>query len=122
MSQAFGVQVVSTPDIEIRHLLPGDQLLILGCDGIWDVLTNQDAVDIALEYPGNPKQASIWLHHFSVFFGTVPISLLLQRSRDLALSSVYLACRLHKLYFPPCSHFTTACFSLGRIGDMSSCS
>jgi serine/threonine protein phosphatase PrpC len=30
-----------------RH--PGDQLLIMATDGLWDVARNQDAVDLALK-------------------------------------------------------------------------
>ena len=41
----FFIQVVSEPDIETRHVLPGDTALILGCDGIWDVLSNQVSCD-----------------------------------------------------------------------------
>lgn len=37
--------VVATPDIEYFTLEEGDEFLILACDGIWDVLTNQEAVD-----------------------------------------------------------------------------
>lgn len=37
--------VVATPDIEQFTLEEGDEFLILACDGIWDVLTNQEAVD-----------------------------------------------------------------------------
>lgn len=35
-------QVVATPDIEQFTLEDGDEFLILACDGIWDVLTNQE--------------------------------------------------------------------------------
>ncbi|KAI3434509.1 hypothetical protein D9Q98_002583 [Chlorella vulgaris] len=37
--------VVATPDIEEFTLEDGDEFLIVACDGIWDVLTNQEAVD-----------------------------------------------------------------------------
>jgi protein phosphatase 1G len=37
--------VVATPDVERVALQGGDEFLILACDGIWDVLTNQEAVD-----------------------------------------------------------------------------
>lgn len=37
--------VVATPDIEEFSLEEGDEFLVIACDGIWDVLTNQEAVD-----------------------------------------------------------------------------
>lgn len=37
--------VVATPDITTFTLQKGDEFLILACDGIWDVLSNQEAVD-----------------------------------------------------------------------------
>ena len=33
---------MATPDIEAFTLEEGDEFLILACDGIWDVLTNQE--------------------------------------------------------------------------------
>lgn len=51
--------VIPTPDIETRHVLPGDSFVLLACDGIFDVLTNQQAIDIAAEHlPGNPRDAA----------------------------------------------------------------
>ena len=38
--------VVATPDITTFELQKGDEFLILACDGIWDVLSNQEAVDL----------------------------------------------------------------------------
>eukprot|EP00887_Chlorella_sp_A99_P005128 scaffold25.g5128.t1 len=37
--------VIATPDIEQLRLEEGDEFAILACDGIWDVLSNQEAVD-----------------------------------------------------------------------------
>jgi len=37
--------ICSTPDVLIKEISPDDEFLILACDGIWDVMTNQDAVD-----------------------------------------------------------------------------
>lgn len=37
--------VVATPDITTFKLQKGDEFVILACDGIWDVLSNQEAVD-----------------------------------------------------------------------------
>jgi serine/threonine protein phosphatase PrpC len=39
--------VVATPDITDLELREGDEFLILACDGIWDVMSNQEAVDFA---------------------------------------------------------------------------
>ena len=37
--------VIATPDVQEIPLEEGVEFLILACDGIWDVLSNQDAVD-----------------------------------------------------------------------------
>lgn len=36
------LQVVATPDIESFTLQPGDEFIVLACDGIWDVMSNQE--------------------------------------------------------------------------------
>ncbi|KAL4450727.1 hypothetical protein ABPG77_001083 [Micractinium sp. CCAP 211/92] len=41
--------VTALPEIRRETLQPGDEFLILACDGIWDVLTNQEAVDFVRE-------------------------------------------------------------------------
>ena len=38
--------VSAVPEIKIRQLKEGDDLLILASDGVWDVLSSQAAVDI----------------------------------------------------------------------------
>lgn len=38
--------IISMPDISFQHLTENDDFLILACDGIWDVFTSQQAVDL----------------------------------------------------------------------------
>lgn len=37
--------IIAFPDIKKRELTPDDEFLILGCDGIWESLTNQEIVE-----------------------------------------------------------------------------
>lgn len=52
MARAFGdfclkdFGLISVPDIFYRRLTQNDQFVVLASDGIWDVLTNKDVVDI----------------------------------------------------------------------------
>lgn len=36
----------STPDVTVTEVTPADQLLILATDGVWEFVSNQEAVDI----------------------------------------------------------------------------
>ena len=52
MSRALGDRdfeglISRTPDVGSHILTARDRLIIIGCDGLWDVLTNQDAASIA---------------------------------------------------------------------------
>ncbi|CAE8599008.1 unnamed protein product [Polarella glacialis] len=37
--------ICSTPDVLVKDLTPDDEFIVLGCDGIWDVMTNQEVCD-----------------------------------------------------------------------------
>ena len=52
VSRAFGdfgmknFGLIAEPEISIHTITPNDEFLILACDGVWDVLDNQTAVDV----------------------------------------------------------------------------
>ena len=37
-------QLIATPDAHTQQVDPADEFLIIACDGVWDVLTDDDAV------------------------------------------------------------------------------
>uniref|UniRef100_A0A061S238 protein-serine/threonine phosphatase n=1 Tax=Tetraselmis sp. GSL018 TaxID=582737 RepID=A0A061S238_9CHLO len=47
--------ITAQPDVLAEAIGPGDEFLILACDGIWDVMSNQDAVDFVKERIGKPE-------------------------------------------------------------------
>lgn len=57
MARAFGdfclkgFGLISVPDVSYYHLSQKDEFVILATDGIWDVLTNEDVVNIVATAP-----------------------------------------------------------------------
>lgn len=66
VSRAFGdfalkPYVIAQPETLVHSLTGQDEFLILACDGVWDVFTNQQAVDIvraSLQQKPDPKFAA----------------------------------------------------------------
>ena len=56
VARAFGDQslkfpkplVISTPEIQVVDVQEDDCFVVLACDGVWDVLSNQEVVDIGI--------------------------------------------------------------------------
>ncbi|KAM1182786.1 hypothetical protein ACFX14_001157 [Malus domestica] len=54
LSQPFNKPILKAePTILVQKLYPEDQFLIFASDGLWEQLSNQDAVDIVQSYPRN---------------------------------------------------------------------
>lgn len=48
----------NVPEVEVRKLQPTDLFVVLACDGVWDVISDQQAVDLVLEHWGDPAAAA----------------------------------------------------------------
>ncbi|KAI4349926.1 hypothetical protein L6164_010467 [Bauhinia variegata] len=65
MSRAFGdycvkdYGVISVPEVTHRNITSQDQFVVLATDGVWDVISNQEAVDIVCSAADRAKSARL---------------------------------------------------------------
>lgn len=50
--------ITAEPDIRVLDLMPEDQFFVLACDGVWDVMDNQQVVDFVSARLGKGKKLS----------------------------------------------------------------
>lgn len=58
----------SDPSITVQELEPHDQFLILASDGLWEHLSNQEAVDIVQNSPRSVRSLTVVCFFFSFSF------------------------------------------------------
>ena len=46
---------MAKPDVRTEDLVAGDDVVILASDGLWDVLSNQDACALVRDIPVRPR-------------------------------------------------------------------
>ena len=64
ISRSFGDRmlrpyVIAEPDVITRTIEAADDYVILATDGVWDVITSQEAVDICMEFGSPVKSAQV---------------------------------------------------------------
>jgi len=52
------VGVIPNPEITREKISRDDKMVILASDGVWEHLSSQDVVNVAKQYPNDPKRAS----------------------------------------------------------------
>ncbi|KAK3256622.1 hypothetical protein CYMTET_34239, partial [Cymbomonas tetramitiformis] len=50
--------VINTPEIRVEPVGEDDLFMVMCCDGIWDVMSDQEVIDLAGEHWGDPNEAA----------------------------------------------------------------
>jgi len=73
--------ICCTPDIQTFRRQPGDEFMIIACDGVWDVLSSQEVVDYL-----RPRLGSLTDASGRITSGKLRLSALLEGMLDYCLS------------------------------------
>ncbi|KAK7382327.1 hypothetical protein VNO80_01178 [Phaseolus coccineus] len=69
MARAFGnfclkdYGLISVPDVSYRKLTEQDEFVVLASDGVWDVLTNSEVINIVASAPKRSMAAKLLVNH-----------------------------------------------------------
>ncbi|KAL8166356.1 hypothetical protein V2J09_007855 [Rumex salicifolius] len=97
MSRAFGdycvkdFGLISVPDVTQMNISTKDQFLVLATDGVWDVVSNQEAVEIIASAPDKEKAAKWLVKHAMKAWK--------RKKRGIAMDDISAIC----LFFHSCS-------------------
>ncbi|GAB5358763.1 hypothetical protein AAMO2058_000486500 [Amorphochlora amoebiformis] len=78
VSRAFGDRdlkkpkriVSAVPEVTVVPVSPADLFIVFACDGIWDVLNNQQVVDLVNGHWGEPEQAALAVKEKALTLGS----------------------------------------------------
>lgn len=77
LPESFNKPILSAePSILVHKLDPEDQFLIFASDGLWEHLSNEEVVNIVLNYPRNVSSLSLELYNSFISVVTVAIATL----------------------------------------------
>ena len=66
LREPFQMPILSAePSITVHQLQPHDQFLIFASDGLWEHLSNQEAVDIVRNHPHRVRHLTLRFGNFS---------------------------------------------------------
>jgi hypothetical protein len=65
----FICEWLAYPDVEIREVTPDWEFMVIACDGIWDVLTNEVSLWQYLSFQSMPSLKRVtWRYHYPIPF------------------------------------------------------
>eukprot|EP01124_Arcella_intermedia_P015823 TRINITY_DN22393_c0_g1_i3.p1 TRINITY_DN22393_c0_g1~~TRINITY_DN22393_c0_g1_i3.p1 ORF type:complete len:254 (-),score=68.17 TRINITY_DN22393_c0_g1_i3:14-775(-) len=62
--------VTYLPDVDFVYLNEGDRFVIIACDGVWDVLSNEQAANIVERVGGDPVRAAAAIRDYAHQLGS----------------------------------------------------
>lgn len=68
--------VTAYPDVEVRELTDDHEFIVMACDGIWDVLSNEEVLEFVrnrIAQKISPEIVRILHHFFQIFIKIKPI-------------------------------------------------